>query len=252
MFPARCILFAGSLPALGERLQACVYFPQQHFARWKIFPIGSGRKGFMRKLAVSVIFLLGLVWPAAAQQPAAVSPEATRFDFSGGFSLMRSNAPPGTCGCFSLYGANGSAAFNFNSWIGAVADVGYVRASSITSADRSLSITSFLFGPRFSLRTRRRFTPYAQVLFGEGRGSGTLLSGTTTPVTDNAFALALGGGVDYALTRRFSVRAQVAYLQTRFPNGKNNRENNLQITGGIVYHLGRPTSEPRGHHWWWP
>jgi outer membrane immunogenic protein len=206
----------------------------------------------MQKLAVSVIFLLALAWPASAQQPAAVSSEATRFDFSGGFSLLRSNAPPGTCGCFSLYGASGSAAFNFNNWIGAVADVGYVRAGSITSADRSLSIMSFLFGPRFSLRTRGRFTPYAQALFGDGRGSGTLLSGSTTPVTNNAFAMALGGGMDYALTRRFAVRGQVEYLQTRFSNLANNRENNLRITIGIVYHLGRPTSEGRGRHWWSP
>ena len=98
----------------------------------------------MHKLAVSVIFLLGLSLPLAAQQPAAASPEATHFDFSGGLSLMRSNAPPGTCGCFTLYGASGSAALNLNSWLGIVGDVGYVRDSSITSSDRSLSILSYL------------------------------------------------------------------------------------------------------------
>ncbi|HXN63809.1 MAG TPA: outer membrane beta-barrel protein [Candidatus Acidoferrales bacterium] len=206
----------------------------------------------MHKLAVSVILLLGLSLPLAAQQPAAASPEATHFDFSGGLSLMRSNAPPGTCGCFTLYGASGSAALNLNSWLGIVGDVGYVRDSSITSSDRSLSILSYLVGPRFSLRTRRRITPFAQVLFGDARGSGTLLSGATTPVTDNAFALTVGGGLDYALTRRWSVRGQVEYMQTRFPNEVNNRENNLRISFGAVYHLGGPTSQDRHHHWWWP
>ncbi len=207
----------------------------------------------MHKLAVSVIFLLGLSLPLAAQQPAAASPEATHFDFSGGLSLLRSNAPPGTCGCFHPLRRQRLCGAQFE-FLARYRGRCRLRSRQQHHLFRPQLVHHLL--SRWSALSRSARAgasrPFAQVLFGDARGSGTLLSGTTTPVTDNAFALTVGGGVDYALTRRWSVRGQVEYMQTRFPNEVNNRENNLRISFGAVYHLGGPTSQDRHHHWWWP
>jgi hypothetical protein len=53
--------------------------------------------------------------------------------------------------------------------------------------------------------------------------------------------MAIGGGVDYRLTNRFSLRPlQVDYLLTRFPEGTPNNsqtQNNLRASTGIVIHF---------------
>jgi hypothetical protein len=52
--------------------------------------------------------------------------------------------------------------------------------------------------------------------------------------------MAIGGGVDYRLTNRFSLRPlQVDYLLTRFNEGtpNNQSQNNLRASTGIVIHF---------------
>ena len=59
----------------------------------------------------------------------------------------------------------------------------------------------------------------------------------------NAFGMALGGGVDYRLTNRFSIRPlQVDYLLTRFREGTSatagrESQNNLRASAGVVIHF---------------
>jgi len=57
---------------------------------------------------------------------------------------------------------------------------------------------TYLIGPRVPIVTFHRVTPYGKFLVGLGTGS--FLTGDT-------FVLAYGGGVDYRLTRRFTIRA---------------------------------------------
>ena len=57
---------------------------------------------------------------------------------------------------------------------------------------------TYSIGPRIAPYTFHKFTPYGKVLV--GIGSGSFLTG-------RCFVLAYGGGVDYRLTRRFTLRA---------------------------------------------
>ena len=57
---------------------------------------------------------------------------------------------------------------------------------------------TYLIGPRVPIGTFKRITPYGKFLV--GLGSGSFLTG-------HSFVLAYGGGVDYRLSRRFTVRA---------------------------------------------
>ncbi len=91
--------------------------------------------------------------------------------------------------------------------LGAYADVRFTRWVQIEAEGRWLHFNeygginqnTYLIGPRIPIHTYfNRLTPYGKALF--GFGSGSFLSG-------RAAAMAFGGGVDYQLSRRFTLRA---------------------------------------------
>ena len=99
-----------------------------------------------------------------------------------------------------------------------------------------LSLTS---GPRFSYRSYHHFTPFAETLFGVAH-AGASIGGGTLGTSQNSFAMTIGGGVDYRINNRFSLRPlQVDYLLTRFSEGtpNNQTQNNLRASTGIVIHF---------------
>jgi hypothetical protein len=102
-----------------------------------------------------------------------------------------------------------------------------------------LTVTSFLAGARYRvpqpwIKGVHRPQPFAQVLIGPahaGGGEAGVANGT------NAFAIRLGGGIDIPLKAHFELRAfQADWFRTQFANAKNDRQNNLQISAGLVYH----------------
>jgi len=168
---------------------------------------------------------------------AAFAQEGPRFDVFAGYSYVRDNPSTSGVNGFNLHGGSASLAYNVNSWLSGVADFGGYHANNILGSGVDGTISTYLFGPRFSYRRHVRFTPFAQTLFGVAHASG---SGFGISGTNNAFAASFGGGVDLKLTRRFSLRpAQVEYLLTRFPETTNSREtqNNLRVSTGVLFHF---------------
>ncbi len=150
------------------------------------------------------------------------------------YNYVRTNAPPGGCGCIALHGADGWVAFHFTHSIAIVGQVSGQHASNIEGTGADLTFTSFLAGPRYSFNVTRRVVPFAQVLFGGAHVSGSL-PGASLVGSSNAFAMTIGGGFDIGLSPHFAVRAaQLDYFMTRFPNGINDRQNNLRLSAGIV------------------
>jgi opacity protein-like surface antigen len=93
----------------------------------------------------------------------------------------------------------------------------------------SLRQHHFLFGPVISARSEKA-TIFAHALFGDARA--TVDTGTLS-TSDNAFAMALGGGLDYNLNKNFAVRVgQFDYLPTRFGS---DTQNNFRYATGIVF-----------------
>jgi opacity protein-like surface antigen len=117
--------------------------------------------------------------------------------------------------------------YNLDRWIGLVADIGgrsgtlLVGESGISGMPTGNSY-SFLGGPVLSYRTKSKLTPFFHVLAGVDRTSvgASTITGPSGPLpaaatTSNDFAVALGGGVDYKLSRLFAVRVgQVDYYHT--------------------------------------
>jgi len=187
----------------------------------------------LRTLSAVVVFLALLIGKTQAQ-------DVPRMELGANYNYVRTNAPPGDCGCFSMNGGAGWFAFNFTHSLSLVGEVGSVHASDIEATTADLTLTSYLVGPRYSLKHVGPVTPFAQILIGGAHASGdSTTAGPALTQSQNSFALTAGGGVDIRLTQHWALRAaQVDYYLTRFSNGVNDHQNNLRISAGIVLRFG--------------
>jgi opacity protein-like surface antigen len=168
--------------------------------------------------------------------------EYSKIDLFGGYSYVRAN-PSGSTGLpsFNMNGGEASLAYNANSWFSGVVDFAGYRTSRLISnpPDVKGNMWTYLFGPRVSYRHLGRITPFGQTLFGIAHAtSDTYLLGHNQ--TD--FAMTVGGGFDYRLSRRLSLRPiQADYLLTRFKEFVETSDRptqaNLRLSTGVVFHF---------------
>jgi opacity protein-like surface antigen len=175
----------------------------------------------MRKFLVLAALLVFVSGAAMAQD----HPKAELF---GGYSFLRVNPGQGVSGENFPGGWHASVAGNFNNWLGIAGDFSghYKTISGIKAKTHT-----FLFGPRISYRKNDKVTPFAHVQFGGARASG---GGTS----ENALAIAFGGGVDAKINDNFAFRVgQFDYILTRFDgpvSGTNANQHNFRFSTGIV------------------
>jgi hypothetical protein len=132
--------------------------------------------------------------------------EYSKFDLFTGYSYVRAHPSGATLPSFNMNGGEASLAYNANSWLSGVFDFAGYRTSRLTAlepADYKGNMFTYLFGPRVSYRHHLgRVTPFAQTLFGAAHAlNGTYLNGKQTD-----FAMTVGGGFDFRLSRRLSIR----------------------------------------------
>ena len=162
----------------------------------------------------------------------------------------------------TVNGWNASLGVNLNRWFGLVSDFGghYGGFSAVLPNPPNLCVPAgcvrisisendkyhnFLFGPQFSMRSKRA-TPFVHALFG---GSRLNRSGTETltipppavspPVfkistSSMNFTFAGGGGVDYKLTEKLAWRVQADYLAIGVPY---RTLNSVRVSTGLVFHF---------------
>jgi hypothetical protein len=163
-----------------------------------------------------------------------------------------------------LHGGSTSVAYNFNRYVGLVADFGGYDNSRVTLFAPTASETfhsngsayTYLFGPRFSFRYER-FTPFFHALFGGAHASSVMISGCTgTPIcaplgSDDAFATMVGAGLDLNINHHFALRLfQGDFLITHFRNplsssGERGWQNNGRFSTGVVFRFGGSPSLPK-------
>jgi hypothetical protein len=93
-----------------------------------------------------------------------------------------------------LYGFGAYVDARFSRWVQIEAEGRWLHYNQYLGIDEN----SYLIGPRVPIHNFHGWTPYGKVLF--GWESGSFLSG-------RAGAIAFGGGVDYRLTRKLTLRA---------------------------------------------
>jgi hypothetical protein len=176
----------------------------------------------MKKLLGVAVALLVISVPVLCQD----YPKAEVF---GGYQYTRINPGGGISGD-NYNGWNAAVTGNINRWLGATADFSgaYKDISGL-----SLKQHTFLFGPTIASHSSDKFTPFVHALFG-GAHSSASISGAG--LSDSAFAMALGGGVDLGV-KNFALRiGQFDYLMTRFGG---ETQNNFRYSAGIVFRFGR-------------
>jgi outer membrane immunogenic protein len=184
------------------------------------------------RIVVSVLVFISLGSVIANAQ------ETPKVDVFAGYSYVRENPGPRSGDSFSLNGGSASVTYHLRDGVSAVADFGGYHNGNILGTGVDGTLSTYLFGPRISYRSYRHFTPFAEALFGVAHAGASIAGGAHG--SQNAFAMAIGGGVDYRINNRFSFRPlQVDYLMTRFPAGtpNNQTQNNLRASTGIVMHF---------------
>jgi opacity protein-like surface antigen len=180
-----------------------------------------------------VVSLLGF---ASLLGVSAQAQERKTIDVFAGYSYVRANPATSNSDGISLNGGSASIAYNVNNWLSGVADLGGYHSTNILGSRVDGTLSTYLFGPRVSYHHFGRVTPFGEVLFGVAHTSASLLNTTDT---QNAFAMTVGGGIDYRLSSHFSIRpAKLDYLLTRFNELNNNNrqsQNNLRVSTGIVF-----------------
>ncbi len=177
--------------------------------------------------------------PALAQPVPAPESQPTA-ELALAYSYVLANAPPAGCGCFSMNGGSASLAYRLSRSVSVVGEAGAVDSGNVDATGLDLTLSSFLAGPRYSLRKSGRFTPFGQVLLGAAHASGGLAPAQINAGSSTAFAMAAGGGVDIQLNRRFALRAfQTDYLLTLLPNRVNDHQNNFRLSTGVIFQFGR-------------
>src|SRR5581483_9261777 len=176
-------------------------------------------------------------------------------DLFAGYSYVRFNTNTlGVHEHFNWHGVIGSVAGNLNNWLSLVAEVGGYRMKDLPPGITGSGYT-FLFGPQFSLRGEH-WTPFIHTLFGAARLADVQV--TTIPsasaffnrsFSENAFATALGGGLDLNLNKHVGLGLiQADYLLTKFTDGDNNQQNNFRLSAGLVLHFGGNPPPPPPNH----
>ncbi len=193
----------------------------------------------MQKCSMTAIALLSLALASSACAQAV--PGTVNFRFSEQIS----NAPAGNCGCFGLEGAAvdadgriAGAGAAHGKMFSLAADGGVEHTGAVADAPYGLTLTTLTAGPRLWLPAHK-MRVFGQALLGFAHGSNSEFPQNNTLVPSaNSFALDLGGGADYPISKRFAVRVlQLDYLRTSLPNISTNWQNNLRLGVGITLHL---------------
>ena len=166
---------------------------------------------------------------------------------------------------FSMNGAGGQFAYNFNGWLSGVADIGAVHNGNIGGFHLDSTFTNFTFGPRVSFHFSH-LRPYLNTLFGGVYATssskinaiavvdGNLAGLPNEPIipgqpitarlttSQTAFAMNLGGGLDIKVSKNFSFRPiGLDYYMTRLQNirsANDNNQNCLRYTTGFNFTFG--------------
>ena len=159
----------------------------------------------MKRLTLALLFIAFLFAIVSAR--AQVVPAATSHTLSVSAGALGSMFQPDYDGlgiAFTspnrLYGPGAYVDVHFSRWVQLEAEGHWLRYNQFYQPGSTTGNgeSTYLIGPRVPIVTFHRITPYGKFLVGLGNGSF---------LTGNTFVLDYGGGVDYRLTRRFTLRA---------------------------------------------
>jgi hypothetical protein len=196
--------------------------------------------------AMRAIFTILFCLPLCATHASAQALPAGRsssWDLSLGYSYV--SHPVTSSDRVGLNGFDASVTVALASRLAIRGDVALARSGNLLDAPTHSSVLSYLAGPVFYPMIRPKVDVYAQALFGGARVTGPVPVNGGILIGGYAehFAWAIGGGVDYRLSRSFALRCGVDYLRTEYffgPALTVKGQSNIRLTASVVYLLGSP------------
>ena len=191
----------------------------------------------MRK-SLFLASLLALCLPLAASAQEVVP----KVEIFGGYSYLRADTGDTGLDAINAHGFNTSLTGNITKHVGIVGEFSrFTTSQSFTDPilggiTVDSNVLTYLFGPRITLR-RGKAEPFVHALLGGARENDKASGGLVDQLTENAFAFALGGGLDVKVNDNFAIRvAQVDYLGDKLGS---ETANNFRYSVGIVIRLGK-------------
>jgi Outer membrane protein beta-barrel domain len=186
----------------------------------------------MKQLVAMCGFLLLSVIPAAAQ-------DTHPYEFSAGYNLRIFTQP--NYARIGLNGAYASLDYTIFSRLSVIGEGTATYRNQGLNGD--ISIYSAMIGPQiYPFKHRRKFTPFAHVLFGEGYYRASYPPFGGFPAQDLSYSgltWEAGGGLDISHSSRWAIRLiEVDYAHTKFL-GPNQSQANYRISVGFVYRFGQ-------------
>jgi len=209
---------------------------------------------FVLTIAVAIALVFASLPMAAQEQP------TPKVEIFGGYSFYHPgvNIPTdtlGTPGSVSLdnmpAGWGAATTFMLARHFGLTADFGGHYKTFNDLGGLKLNIGTFMFGPRFEARTEH-FTPFAEALFGLHRVAPQNVGVTA----NNAFGLAVGGGLDAHVSRHLDIRViQADFVHSKHDFGTfgagsttfdltDTKFSGVRVQAGIVLLLAVPPAGP--------
>jgi hypothetical protein len=218
------------------------------------------RKKFMERSVIACLLLAfaGLL----------VAQEVPKADLFLGYSFVRNNSVP-PISAYTSTGGLGGFAWNFNEHVAGEAQLGGYHSGNVEQAQFATTTFDYLFGLRISVGRTKTVDPWGHALAGGQAAWNSVavnsplvinpLAAPMPPVSryntsQNAFAAAVGAGLDLRLSRHILCRPlQIDYLRSKFaginvtvPSGINGSRflNNVRYAAGIVFTFGTSISGP--------
>lgn len=155
-----------------------------------------------------------------------------RLEVYGGYSYLNAGTN-GLATRQSVSGVEASVSVHVNPWLAGEANLGayYKTLQIINVGTFPLHDYTMMGGPRVNFH---KMFVHALVGIDHLAGSANFYSVNST-ASDNALAGAVGGGVQWNVTRQFALRASGDYLMSRF---EGLTQNNVRVTLGLVFQMG--------------
>ncbi len=191
------------------------------------------------RIVFAILLYLSLC-PTHANAQALPAGKSGPWDLSVGYSYL--NHPATSSNRVGLNGFDASITFGVTSHLAIRGDVGYARSGNLLGAPTHSGVLSYLIGPVFYPMVRPRVDIYSQALFGGARVTGPVPvnAGLLIGGWADGFAWAIGGGVDYRLSRSLALRGGADYLRTEYFSGPTpaiQSQNNVRLTASVVWSL---------------
>jgi len=205
----------------------------------------------MRKSICGSVLLIGAfllteaaAWAQQAPKPGKQLPVSV--DLAVTYSPERGELAPGNCGCFWLQGAGVDAGVTLWKGLGVAAGISSGVASNIKPG---VDIRKIQFGPRYTHTAwtghngsaNRSLQLFGQGLFGGVHAYGGIFPGTNgTTTTAGSYEVQAGGGLNLSFQKSLGFRLfEADYVRTALPNNGSNIQNDLRLSFGVTFHLGK-------------